>query len=309
MKKDTKYILAGIGIFAFLVIVAIFAVLRSTAPISGGGGAQPLAICDYHDTHSMYFTATDKGQPATAVSLSAKVYTINADGSLHYVNTVTNGTGLAIAPNVKYAAYVTASGYFPVYVEDVTSCSSTTYKPLSMANDDTSFSLTILNSDGVTKNTVSAKDAIGTGGVGHPVIQIVGGTAYAYATDPVYNHGYLGIAWNTSAFDRSNLQMAFDNAACDYVSTLGGRSGTDNVAMKCNGNVFNGERHYVTFSIPALSGVDPVNATPTDSVDIIYCPYSVAQHTVTDKVIPDAAENNVGTAIGTCQTLGHYYYT
>jgi|SRR5271157_153739 len=317
MKKDTKYILAAIFIVAFLGIVGIFAATRSTAPVSipvgqvppGTTTEQPLATCSFGNTQTLYLSTLDTGQPATAVASTNKVYQQQQDGSYAFIGTFANNTAIPISPNVRYYVYATASNYFPEYFSGVTTCGPTTNKVFQMAHTDVSFSLTVLNSDGVTKNSVSAKEAIGSGGVSHPVVQIVGGTAYAYGTDPAYNHGYIGFVWNTSAFDSSNLQATLDGSACSFENIRIGRSGTDNAALKCTGNVFNGERHYLSLTVPALAGVNPVNSTTVDNVTMVWCPYSTAQNTITDAVLQDKTENNVGSAIGTCQTLANFYYT
>jgi len=318
LKKDTKWILLGIFGLAFLVIVAIFAATRTTVPITipAGqvpitGGEEPLASCSFGNAQALYLSATDKGQPATAVTLSAaKVYQQQPDGSYKYIGSYANNTAIAISPNVRYYVYATASNYYPIYFTGVTTCGPTTNKVFSMAHVDTSFSLTVLNSDGVTKNTNTSAEAIGTGGSAHPQIQMVGGTAYAYGTDPAYNHGYIDFVWNTSAFDASNLQAKLDGVACGFENIRIGRSGTANAAIKCTGNIFNGERHYLDLTIYALSGVNPVYTGGAGNAIVMYwCPYTTAQDTVSDAVLQDKTENNVGAAVGTCQTLASYYYT
>jgi len=294
-KNDTMKIIGTIFVAVLVICVVIFAAMRYT-------GGQPSASCQYHDAHTLFLSATDQGLQSTAVAFSAKVYEQQSDGTYKAIGTFDNNTAISMSPNVRYQVYATASGYYPEYFAEVTSCGPTTNKVFSMAYEDTALVPTLYDQNGVTLNdNLTGNETIIGGSTVHPVMQLVGGTPYAWATDPQYNHGYIALGWNATEFDKSNLQVSLDGTACAYEKNT--RSAVaDSVAMKCNGNIYNGERHIMAFSIPARATVG------LGSMTISWCPYTTGQNTINDAIIPDTVEDNAGATVGTCQTLGTYYY-
>ena len=267
------------------------------APSTDCSGVEPLGT-----TQNMQIICVDYAQQGTAVTSTAS--NIYEAGSL-VKSALAEATNQATTRGKGYRSYTTKSNYFTQVTDWTAPCGEADYKVnVKLPAVDGSVTAVFINSDGVTLNAdSSAEQAVGSGQGVTMKMQIRGGSAYKYLSDPVINKYTIVLAYsNVSKMDTGASKVI----GCTEVNVPKKYAGTGHQAFTCDGNVYNFDTKDVNIFLQALAGQNPATG---DDVVVYIMPMGRVVNSVTGEILGmngGVVENNVGTAVQTATTATAY---
>jgi hypothetical protein len=178
---------------------------------------------------------------------------------------------------------------------------------------DTAVSTQVFNNDGVTKNTVSANQSVGSGSTVTMSMNMVQSANYKHIGCHDKRFAVYVNATNQSDWDASQWAVTFDGVPCAPLGTVAGVSqaapasvvGSVVYSAICSGDFapIDGATHKLGFRIQAQSGVNP----GPQNVSINFMPVEYYLNTISGAVATGAVKND-GAAIQAVQSVLVYLY-
>lgn len=251
--------------------------------------AQTLAVGSYN---------ADK--PGTTIATpSVQVFSDAATGKLNPGNMTTQ-------PGYKYKAWAVKANYFGAADDITTGCVASPQLSLYQKAVDTAVSSTSFNANGVTLNTQTANQTIGSSGVGSIHLKLQQSASYTHLSGANNKFSVFLTATNVTDWDTTQTVVSFDGKECTTYAGAQPTALTTGVLVKgwdCDGDfsAIDGNLHTLDVRLAAANGVNP----DSQSLIVNFVGNDLYQDTVTG-VFKVGGVKNDGSAIQTMQTKTVY---